>query len=262
VTTERTGASVRIDQVAKFHGRGEEAVHALDALSLEVAPSEFVSLLGPSGCGKTTLLMIVAGLYSATTGTVTVDGKLVRKPLTDVGVVFQNPALLDWRTSLGNVLLQAEARGSDMVEARRKALDMLRLVGLGGFEKRRPYELSGGMQQRVAVCRALIHEPPLLLMDEPFGALDAITRSQLGLDLQRMLMDRPATVLFVTHSLAEAIHLSDRVVVMTGRPGSVEAVVDVDLPRPRHGNIHKEPRFQEYVAQIEEIFLKRGVLRE
>ena len=262
MTPERVGASVSIDRIAKFHGRGANTVHALDELSLTVAPSEFISLLGPSGCGKTTLLMIVAGLYAASSGTVTVDGTAVRKPLTEVGVVFQNPALLDWRTSLGNVLLQAEARRMDMEEARSKALDMLSLVGLGGFEKRRPYELSGGMQQRVAVCRALIHEPPLLLMDEPFGALDAITRTQLNLDLQRILMDRPATVMFVTHSLAEAIHLSDRVVVMTGRPGAVDAIVGIDLPRPRHANIHREPRFQEYVSQIEQIFLKRGVLRE
>jgi NitT/TauT family transport system ATP-binding protein len=262
MTAGQLGASVTIDQVAKFHGTGANAVHALSSVSLMVEPGEFVSLLGPSGCGKTTLLMIVAGLYRPSSGSVTVDGRPVQKPLTDIGVVFQNPALLEWRTSLGNVLLQAEARGGDMRAAREKAMGMLRLVGLSGFENRRPYELSGGMQQRVAVCRALIHEPPLLLMDEPFGALDAITRSQLGLDLQRMLLDRPATVLFVTHSLAEAIHLSDRVVVMTGRPGSVEAVVSVDLPRPRHGNIDKEPRFRRYVAEIEEIFLKTGVLHE
>jgi NitT/TauT family transport system ATP-binding protein len=258
----RTGASIGVEGVSKFHGRGEGVVKALDAVSLQVQSSEFVSILGPSGCGKTTLLMVIAGLYSASAGTVQVDGRPVTKPLTDLGIVFQNPALLDWRTSLGNVLLQAEARGLDRREALQRAMEMLRLVGLEGFENRRPYELSGGMRQRVAVCRALIHEPPLLLMDEPFGALDAITRSQLGLDLQRMLIARPATVVFVTHSVSEAVFLSDRVVVMTGRPGSVQASLRIDLPRPRNVSMLGGEKVRDYVGQIEEIFHARGVLHE
>jgi len=251
-----------IDGVAKHHGKGERAVHALEEVSLEIQPSQFVSIVGPSGCGKTTLLMIVAGLYSASRGSVAVDGQVVTKPLTDVGVVFQNPALLEWRTSLGNVLLQAEARRMEMRGARQRAMDMLDLVGLKGFENRRPYELSGGMKQRVAVCRALIHEPPLLLMDEPFGALDAITRTQLGLDLQRIRVGSPSTVLFVTHSITEAVFLSDRVVVMTGRPGSVQATLTIDLPRPRHVAMLGSPEIRTYIGQIEEIFESAGVLQE
>jgi NitT/TauT family transport system ATP-binding protein len=262
MSTDRRGAGVSIQNVAKFHGSGKASVHALNAVSLEIAPSEFVSILGPSGCGKTTLLMVVAGLYSASEGAVLVDGKEVDGPLRDVGVVFQNPALLDWRTSLGNVLLQAEARRMDLRQARLRATEMLHLVGLQGFEDRRPYELSGGMRQRVAVCRALIHEPRLLLMDEPFGALDAITRTQLGLDLQRILGGSPATALFVTHSISEAVFLSDRVVVMTGRPGSVQAVLSIDLPRPRHVSMLGSGELREYIGQIEEIFQTEGVLRE
>lgn len=258
----RAGAAISIQGVAKYHGKGAGAVHALRAVSLDIAPSEFLSILGPSGCGKTTLLMIIAGLYQSSDGAVTVDDRIVAGPLTDVGIVFQNPALLDWRTSLGNVLLQAEARRMDLRSARRRATEMLHLVGLEGFENSRPYELSGGMRQRVSVCRALIHQPPLLLMDEPFGALDAITRTQLGLDLQRMLLDRPSTVVFVTHSIAEAVFLSDRIVVMTGRPGSVEAIVRIDLPRPRRFAMLGEPRLREYIGQIDEIFQAQGVLRE
>lgn len=262
MNTARRGAEVVIDGIAKHHGEGEAAVHALEEMSLDIGPSEFVSILGPSGCGKTTLLMVVAGLYPASRGAVRVDGQPVTKPLTDVGVVFQNPALLEWRTSLGNVMLQAEARRMDLRRARERATEMLHLVGLAGFEDRRPYELSGGMKQRVSVCRALIHEPPLLLMDEPFGALDAITRTQLGLDLQRIRVGNPSTVLFVTHSISEAVFLSDRVVVMTGRPGSVQATLRIDLPRPRPVAMLGGPEIRHYIGQIETIFESKGVLQE
>lgn len=263
-TTVQTTSSVAVEAraVTKRYGSGDSGVHALGPISLTVRGSQFVSIVGPSGCGKTTLMMIAAGLVPASSGDITINGRPVTKPVTDVGVVFQNPALLDWRTNLGNVLLQAEARGLDMAVYRPRALELLRQVGLAGFEGRRPYELSGGMRQRVAICRALLHEPPLLLMDEPFGALDAITRSQLGLDLQRMWMQRPMTVLFVTHGIAEAVFLSDRVVVMSDRPGVIDAVIDIDIPRPRQMAAQQGADCLRYVAQVEELFRARGILRQ
>jgi NitT/TauT family transport system ATP-binding protein len=176
--------------------------------------------------------------------------------------VFQSPTLLDWRDALGNVLLQAEARKLDRATARRRAMELLDSVGLGGFERRLPRELSGGMQQRVAICRALLHDPDVLLMDEPFGALDALTRDQMGLDLQRLWQQGDKTVLFVTHSIAEAVFLSDRVVVMTPRPGRIALDLTIDLPRPRRLQTRELPAFAAYVKQIHETFRERGVLRE
>ncbi len=254
------GVSISVRAVTKAYGAGPSAVDALGPVTLDVGGSEFVSLVGPSGCGKTTLLMILAGLMTATVGEVWIGKQPVTRPVTDVGIVFQNPALLDWRTNLGNVLLQMEARGRRGEAARRQAMELLGQVGLAGFEHKRPYELSGGMRQRVAICRALVHEPPLLLMDEPFGALDALTRSQLGLDLQRLWMRRRTTVVFVTHAISEAVFLSDRVVVMSDRPGRVEAVITVDIPRPRQVVAERSPAFTRYVSEIEEIFLARGIL--
>ncbi len=237
-------------------------IGALDGIDLDVREGEFVSLIGPSGCGKSPLLMLVAGLLVPSTGEVFVDGSRVRGPQTQVGVAFQDPVLLDWRDVMGNVLLQAEAHGIPTAVARERALVLLRQVGLGGFERKRPYELSGGMKQRVAICRSLIHDPAILLMDEPFGALDALTRDQLAVDLQRLWAGSRKTVIFVTHSIAEAVFLSDRVAVMTPRPGRVDRLVDIDLPRPRRLEERDTAAYARYSAEITRLFKARGVLAE
>ena len=210
------GSSVR------FTRRAKVPCARLIASHLTASRGEFVSILGPSGCGKSTLLMIAAGLLSASDGSVIVDGRPVTKPRTDLGIVFQSPVLLEWRTALGNIMLQAEARKLDRREAEERARELLASVGLAGFADKYPHELSGGMRQRVSICRALIHNPPQLLMDEPFGALDALTRDQLVIDVQRIWNERRITALFITHSVAEAVFLSDRVIVMTPRPGRID----------------------------------------
>jgi NitT/TauT family transport system ATP-binding protein len=252
---------IEIRDVSKRYATAGGEVPALDAVSLEVGEGEFVSLLGPSGCGKSTLLLLVAGLLPPSTGTIRVAGRPVTRAQTDVGIVFQSPVLLDWRTVLRNVLLQVESRKLDLATHRPRAVELLRSVGLGGFEDRYPFELSGGMRQRAAICRALIHDPPLLLMDEPFGALDALTREQMRLDIERLWLERRKTVLFITHSIAEAILLSDRVVVMSPRPGRIDAVFDVPLPRPRHLAVQESPEFARCHQRITDLFLARGVLR-
>jgi NitT/TauT family transport system ATP-binding protein len=208
--------------------------------------------VGRSGCGKSTLLKITSGLLPATAGAVRVGGAPVKGPLTNIGFVFQAPVLLAWRRALDNVLLQIEARGMDVAAYRRRALDLLELTGLKGFENKYPNELSGGMQQRVSISRALIHDPPLLLMDEPFGALDAITRDEMNLELLHIWQEAKKTVLFITHSIAEAVFLGDRVVVMTPRPGKVDDILTIDLPRPRATAMRDDPRFIDYVKKIRE----------
>jgi len=214
-------------------------VEALAGISLKVGTGEFVSLVGPSGCGKSTLLRIIAGLRPATAGTVNVADRKVTRPIPDIGMVFQQPILLKWRTILQNVLLPAELSGKSPSDLETRALELLDMAGLGGFADKLPRELSGGMQQRAALCRALLLDPPLLLMDEPFGALDAMTRDDMALELLRiwgerdLARDRRKTVLFVTHSIGEAVFLSDRVVVMSPRPGRIAADLEIDLPRPR-----------------------------
>jgi NitT/TauT family transport system ATP-binding protein len=214
-------------------GRGQPALRALDRIDLEVEEGELVTLVGRSGCGKSTLLRILAGLIPATDGRVSVAGQEVRGPSRDVALAFQRPALLPWRNVLQNVLLPVEILGLGLQAHRRKAEELLGLVGLAGFESSAPYELSGGMQQRVALCRSLIYEPRVLLMDEPFAALDALTREELSLELQRILAERGKTIVFVTHSISEAVLLADRVVVMTPRPGRIAEIVHVDAERPR-----------------------------
>ena len=258
------GALLEIEaaRVSKIYSTADGPVRALDQVSLGVEAGEFVSLLGPSGCGKSTFLMIAAGLLSRSSGSLRVAGREVDGPLDDLGIVFQSPVLLDWRTAIDNVLLQAEARNLPKVAARDRALELLKSVGLAGFEDKYPHELSGGMRQRVSICRALLHEPRQLLMDEPFGALDALTRDQMILDLQHLCMDRGLTVLFVTHSIDEAVFLSDKVVIMTPRPGRVAKTIDVDLPRPRTLELRESPEFAAFTKQILNIFLEYGVLRE
>jgi NitT/TauT family transport system ATP-binding protein len=230
--------------------------------SFELADGEFVSLVGPSGCGKSTLLSILAGLLPPSSGSVSVLGRPVEAPVTDVGVVFQQPLLLPWRSVLRNVLLQIEARRLDTEGFRDRALELLDRVGLDGFSDQHPAALSGGMSQRVSICRALIHDPPLLLMDEPFGALDALTREQMMLDLQALWLERRKSVLFITHSIPEAVFLSDRVVVMTPRPGRVSKVLDIDLPRPRTLEVEGTPEFTAYVQGIRSVFEQTGVIHD
>jgi NitT/TauT family transport system ATP-binding protein len=206
--------------------------------------------------------MIAAGLLRASRGAVMIEGRPVTRPRTDIGIVFQSPVLLEWRTALANVMLQAEAKKLERGAAQARARDLLRGVGLRGFEDKYPHELSGGMCQRVSLCRALIHDPPQLLMDEPFGALDALTRDQLNLDLQQICAERRISVLFITHSIPEAVFLSDRVMVMTPRPGRIDRDIAIDLPRPRTLAMRDAPEFAGYSRQILDLFLARGVLRE
>jgi NitT/TauT family transport system ATP-binding protein len=251
-----------VQGLSKVYATHDGPVRALDQVSVRARRGEFLSVLGPSGCGKSTFLMIAAGLLRPSSGAVFIDGAPVTRPRTDIGIVFQNPVLLEWRTALGNVMLQAEAKKLERQGAQERARDLLRAVGLSGFEDKYPHELSGGMRQRVSLCRALIHNPPQLLMDEPFGALDALTRDQLVLDLQQIWSERRMTVLFITHSVPEAVFLSDRIMVMTPRPGRVDRVIDIDLPRPRTLAMRETPEFATYSRQILALFLARGVLRE
>ncbi|MGH7089950.1 MAG: ABC transporter ATP-binding protein, partial [Stellaceae bacterium] len=237
------------------------AIAALDKVSLEIGAAEFVSLLGPSGCGKSTLLRCIAGLEPPSGGEVALQGRLVTAPPDDMGMVFQRDVLLDWLTVLRNVLLPARIRRLPLAEWRPKALGLLDLIGLGGYAERFPWELSGGMRQRVAICSALLLDPALLLMDEPFGALDAMTRDELNLELQRLWLANAKIVLFVTHSIAEAVFLSDRVVVMSRSPGRVVEVIDIDLPRPRELAIRESAEFGRHVARIRRIFEGFGMLR-
>jgi len=221
-----------VDVCQTFHGRAGD-VEALRGINLEVAKGEFVAVVGRSGCGKSTLLRLVAGLLTPTSGQVYVDGTPVTKPRRDISMMFQRPALLPWRSVLDNVLLPVEIFGWRKAEFRQRARDLLAMVGLEAFERRLPHELSGGMQQRVSLCRSLLVQPQVMLMDEPFSALDALTREELSVELQRIHMEHAATILFVTHSIDEAVLLADRVVVMTERPGRVRETITVDIPRPR-----------------------------
>ncbi len=256
------GKLVEVSDVTKVYAARDGDVLALDRVSFDVRAGEFLSIVGPSGCGKSTLAMLIAGLYPATSGSISLDGVLVDRPQINLGIVFQNPVLLAWRRALDNVLLQVEMRGLDPRAYRERALQLLARVGLQGFEQRYPHELSGGMRQRVSLCRALIHDPPLLLMDEPFGALDALTRDQMALDIQRVWGSGQKTVLFITHSISEAVFLSDRILVMTPRPGRIDAALEVDLPRPRRLAVREDRRFAELGRAIRDRFTAHGVLRD
>ena len=215
-----------------FTGRSG-TVEALRGIDLEVGEGEFVAVLGRSGCGKSTLLRVVSGLIPATAGEVRVSGDRVTKPRRDIAMMFQKPALLPWRSVLDNVLLPVQIFGWKKAAHRERAHELLALTGLKGFEKRLPHELSGGMQQRVALCRSLIANPRVMLMDEPFSALDALTREELSGELQRVHMELGTTIIFVTHSIDEAVLLADRVVVLSPRPGRIREILDVKIPRPR-----------------------------
>jgi len=232
----------------------EGAIRALKDVSFSAKEGEFLSIVGPSGCGKSTLIKIIAGLLPLTKGEVRIEGNLVQGPHPNVGIVFQNPVLLAWRRVIDNIMLQVEVRkGFDKQEYLGKAMELIKIAGLEGFQKCFPWELSGGMQQRVSFCRALIHDPPLLLMDEPFGALDAMTRDEMNIWLQNIWMDKTKTILFVTHDIAEAVFLSDRILIMTPRPGAVNEILDVDLPRPRNMDLREGIEFNQYVGRARRI---------
>ena len=250
---------IALDGVGMTYHADSGPVEALRDIALTVGRGELVALVGPSGCGKSTLLRIIAGLRPATTGRIAVDGRAVTGPIAAVGMVFQAPVLLKWRRIVDNVLLPAELAGRDPGEYRARAADLLRLVGLGDFGEKLPRELSGGMQQRAALCRALLLDPPLLLMDEPFGALDAMTRDELNLELLRVWgegSDQRKTILFVTHSIPEAVFLADRVVVMTPRPGRVASVVSVQLARPRTVGTRASADFGAVTLEIHDILTR------
>jgi NitT/TauT family transport system ATP-binding protein len=250
---------VSIRDGGKIYPSKRGDVVALKDVNLIVEDGEFVSLLGPSGCGKSTLLKCVAGLEPLASGELLVRGEPVDGPPPGLGMVFQRDLLLDWRTILDNVLIMAEFQGLGRREQRPRAIALLERFGLGGFLDRHPWELSGGMRQRAAICRALLTEPQLLLMDEPFGALDAMTRDDLNVELTRIWQTSKRTVLFVTHSIAEAIFLSDRVVVMSPSPGRVRTVVTIDLKRPRALSVQGTPEFAAYVSQLRGLFAELGV---
>jgi len=234
----------------RFETREGLELNALEDVCLEIKPGEFVSIVGPSGCGKTTLLRMVAGLLLPTSGKVLVGGAEVREPRPDVGLVFQQALLLPWFSVTRNVLLPVDVQGKRIADYRDRARDLIHMVGLGGFEKRLPSELSGGMQQRVALARALVHNPKILLMDEPFAALDAMTRETMNIELQRIWAEHHKTVLFVTHGIPESVFLSDRVMVMTARPGRVAAVIDIPFDRPRSAELLGTAEFAAVAAQI------------
>jgi NitT/TauT family transport system ATP-binding protein len=234
------------------------AIQALDGIDLAVAPGEFIALLGPSGCGKTTLLKIMAGLVHGWTGQVSLNGQPVTQPSLAVGVVFQEPTLLPWRTVLQNILLPAELVALDMPSSTERAIELMKTVGLAGFEHKYPKELSGGMRQRAGICRALLRDPQVLLMDEPFGALDAMTRETMNVELQRIWWGSRKTVVFVTHSIPEAVFLADRVVVMSARPGRIAEIVPVDLPRPRRLADLAHPAAGELLDHIRRHFTSHG----
>jgi len=258
----QTGAAVGISRLSKvYRTREGDDVVALEKIDLNFEPGSFVAVVGPSGCGKSTLLSLLAGLIGATTGTIAIDGETVSKPHPKIGVVFQSDLLLYWRTVLDNILLPIEIKKLDVARYRARAEELLAQVGLEGFGNKFPSELSGGMRQRVAICRALIQEPGLLLMDEPFGALDALTREQMIMDLQTMWLRLRNTVVFITHGIDEAVFLADRVLVMSPRPGRVDLDLKIDMPRPRQwGATHENKAYHGYVRQIRDIFEAKGIL--
>ncbi len=249
---------IAVRRLSKRYETSRGALLALDDIDFSVAEGEFVAVVGPSGCGKTTLLKILAGLMRATEGGAALAGTPIAGPRRDIGVVFQSPVLFPWRSVLENVLLPVDVQRLGRERGRQRALELLALVGLEGFEQRYPWELSGGMQQRVAITRSLVHDPAMLLMDEPFGALDAMTRESMNLELQRIWLERRKTVLFITHSISEAVFLADRVLVMTPRPGRIRDAIAVAMPRPRPLELTATPDFGALVQRIRTYFNAKG----
>ncbi len=253
-------ALIRISNVSKTYRTADGPVESLKPLDFAIGEGEFMSIVGPSGCGKSTLLKMIAGLLSATSGDISVNESRVDGPPENVGIVFQNSVLLPWRNVLENILLQVEMRRLPRKRYEPRAHALIEMVGLSGFANAYPWQLSGGMQQRASICRALVHDPAVLLMDEPFGALDAMTREKMNLELQRIWSETRKTVLFITHSIPESVFLSDRVLVMTERPGSVAAIYDIDLPRPRTLAVMGSPAFAALAQKIRAHFYSQGSL--
>ncbi|WBC07746.1 ABC transporter ATP-binding protein [Micromonospora sp. WMMA1947] len=252
---------IEIDGLDKeYRPRKSAPTQALSDINLTVRRGEFISVVGPSGCGKTTLLKILAGLSPKSGGAVRIAGRDVTKPLPEVGMVFQAPTLLPWRTIFDNVMVPAEIQRLDPRRHRERAQQLLDMVGLNGFEQKYPHELSGGMQQRAGICRALVHDPAVLLMDEPFGALDAMTREYMNVELLRIWQESNQTIVLVTHSIPEAVFLSDRVVVLSPRPGRIAEVLDIDLERPRDLGVMSSDRAGVYVERIRRHFNAAGVI--
>ena len=243
-----------------YNTRGGGQTHALSDINFTAKKGEFISIVGPSGCGKTTLLNILAGLISKTEGSAAVSGREVSKPLPEIGMVFQAPTLLPWRTILENVMVPVEVQKLDKKKHLEKARDLLKLAGLDGFEDKYPNELSGGMQQRAGICRALVHSPSVLLMDEPFGALDAMTREYMNLELLRIWKESNQTIALVTHSITEAVFLSDRVIVMSPRPGRIAEIINIELPRPRTLEMMTSDASGHYVQRIRHYFSAANVI--
>jgi len=262
VEPDKAGARtlIRARGVAKSYRTADGDVESLRPLEFEVREGEFVSVVGPSGCGKSTLLKLIAGLLPATRGSIEIGGVAVDGPPPGIGIVFQNHVLLPWRTVLANILLQAEVRRLPREASLARARELVTMVGLAGFENKFPWQLSGGMQQRASICRALVHDPSILLMDEPFGALDAMTREKMNLELQRIWATAKKTVLLITHSIPESIFLSDRVLVMSERPGSIAAIYTIALPRPRTLAMMGSSKFAVLAQAIRAHFYSKGLL--
>jgi len=255
------GASIEGHGITKRFPGKAGAFTAIENVSFAIAGGEFVSLIGPSGCGKSTLMLIAAGLTPATEGAIHVGGRKLEAPITDVGIVFQDHLLLEFRTALDNILLQHQIRGLPLAQGRRDALALMEKIGIAHAADRYPHQLSGGMRQRVSIARALIHDPSVLLMDEPFGALDAITRTQIRHDLELLWLETRKTVLFITHSVEEAVGLSDRVLVMSPSPGRIVEEIAIDLPRPRPAHLGEYPTFNTYAERIHDAFKRLGVIK-
>ena len=253
-------ALIRVRGVAKSYASREGVIESLKPLAFDICEGEFVSVVGPSGCGKSTLLKLIAGLLPASAGSIEIEGTPVDGPAPNIGIVFQSHVLLAWRTVLENIMLQIEVRKLPRGTGAARARELVDMVGLKGFENKLPWQLSGGMQQRASICRALVHDPAILLMDEPFGALDAMTREKMNLELQRIWAAARKTVLLITHSIPESIFLSDRVLVMTERPGSIAAIYDIPLPRPRTLAMMGDPEFAQLARTIRAHFYAQGSL--
>jgi NitT/TauT family transport system ATP-binding protein len=252
---------ISVEGLHKFYRpRKSDPTHALSDIDFRVRRGEFISVVGPSGCGKTTLLKILAGLSPKSEGNVSIAGHEVTKPLPEVGMVFQAATLLPWRTIHENVMVPVEIQKLDRDRHKRRAQELLGMVGLQGFEHKYPYELSGGMQQRAGICRALVHDPAVLLMDEPFGALDAMTREYMNVELLRIWKENAATIVLVTHSIPEAVFLSDRVIVLSPRPGRIAEIIDIDLERPRDLSVMASDRAGVFVSRIRNHFNAASVI--
>ncbi|HYG91411.1 MAG TPA: ABC transporter ATP-binding protein [Azospirillum sp.] len=251
---------IRAEGVSKTYRTRDGEVPSLQPLTFDVREGEFLVVVGPSGCGKSTLLKMIAGLLPVTSGAIRIEGTEVKEPHDDVGIVFQSPVLLAWRSVLRNIMMPVEVRGLPRDEYLERARALIRMTGLQGFENKYPWQLSGGMQQRASLCRALVHDPKILLMDEPFGALDAMTRERMNIELQRIQHETGKTVLLITHSIPEAVFLADRVMVMTERPGAIAATYDVPLQRPRTLDVMGDPVFVKLTQTIRAHFFTQGHL--